>query len=169
MNLPLPYDAEFAFWQACAGSFGAWVPVQPVYEHADIWDRLVDPIFERPMYFDRQGTPITMRQWALLRQRGLDPDGHFGPNSYVRIGEDKIDATTTVSTVWLGMDHGFNYGMVEHYRPVIFETMIFGGEYDDYMRRYCSEEEARAGHDEAVGDLLVCLEPWWRRGLDRDE
>jgi hypothetical protein len=57
-----------------------------------------------------------------------------------------------VSTVWLGSNHDF-YG---EGNPIIFETMIFeckNGEvnYSDlYMDRYCTEDEAIAGHLKAV-------------------
>lgn len=48
----------------------------------------------------------------------------------------------SVSTVWLhGIDHGFGDGP-----PVIFETMVFGGKWDQEMARYCTEEEAMRGH-----------------------
>ena len=47
----------------------------------------------------------------------------------------------SVSTVFLGMDHSFNGGT-----PVLFETMIFGGEYDQYQERYCTWDEAEKGH-----------------------
>ena len=51
-----------------------------------------------------------------------------------------------VSTVFLGLDH-------QHWRgspPLLFETMIFGGPHDEYQRRYSTNEEAIAGHAEAV-------------------
>lgn len=46
-----------------------------------------------------------------------------------------------VSTVFLGMDHSFNGGT-----PVLFETMIFGGEYDQFQERYCNWDKAEEGH-----------------------
>ena len=46
-----------------------------------------------------------------------------------------------VSTVFLGMDHSFDGGT-----PVLFETMIFGGEYDQFQERYCTWDEAEEGH-----------------------
>ena len=54
---------------------------------------------------------------------------------------------TTVSTVFLGIDHEF--------RPngpgVWYETMIFGGDrHDGYQRRYRTRAEAEAGHEAAV-------------------
>lgn len=51
-----------------------------------------------------------------------------------------------VSTVFLGIDHSFALGG----DPVLFETMIFGGEHDNYQERYRTLEEARAGHDRAI-------------------
>ncbi len=51
-----------------------------------------------------------------------------------------------VSTVFLGLDHGWCDGP-----PVLFETMIFGGEHDqDYQERCCTWAEAEAMHKKAV-------------------
>lgn len=50
-----------------------------------------------------------------------------------------------VSTVFLGLDHNFSGGV-----PILFETMIFGGEHDGYQERYATWEEAEAGHKQAV-------------------
>ena len=57
-----------------------------------------------------------------------------------------------VSTVFLGMDHSFGGR-----KPLLFETMIFGGGYDQSQWRYSTWGEAVAGHREAV--LLVGKEP----------
>jgi hypothetical protein len=56
------------------------------------------------------------------------------------IGRDEF-GDATVSTVFLGMDHSFGGGT-----PVLFETMIFGGEHDQYQERYCTWDEAEKGH-----------------------
>lgn len=61
------------------------------------------------------------------------------------IAVDKIEGEEiTVSTVFLGIDHGFG-GL-----PMFFETMIFGGRHDGYQKRYATIEEAKAGHARAV-------------------
>lgn len=52
---------------------------------------------------------------------------------------------TKVSTVFLGIDHSFGYGGP----PVLFETMIFGGEQDGYQERCCTYDEAIAMHAKA--------------------
>lgn len=55
-----------------------------------------------------------------------------------------------VSTVWLGID--YNFGGSE--RPLIFETMVFGGEHDELCHRYSTEAEALAGHAEVCSAVL---------------
>lgn len=63
------------------------------------------------------------------------------------IGKDQF-GSVSVSTVFLGMDHSFGGG-----DPVLFETMIFGGEHDQYQERYCTWDEAEKGHQIAC-DLV---------------
>jgi hypothetical protein len=50
-----------------------------------------------------------------------------------------------VSTVFLGIDHSL-YGE----RPVLFETLVFGGPLDGEMDRYHTKEQASIGHKEMV-------------------
>ena len=50
-----------------------------------------------------------------------------------------------ISTVFLGLDHAWNSDI-----PVLWETMIFGGEHDQYMDRYTSYEDALEGHQIAL-------------------
>ena len=47
-----------------------------------------------------------------------------------------------VSTVFLGLDHNW----AREGSPILFETMVFGGFLDNEERRYCTWEEAEAGH-----------------------
>ncbi len=58
-----------------------------------------------------------------------------------------------ISTVWLGLDHGFGK------RRLIFESMVFGGPYDQLQWRYSSEEEAQKGHDILVRAFRENLDP----------
>jgi hypothetical protein len=52
-----------------------------------------------------------------------------------------------VSTVFLGLDHSWIPGG----NPVLWETMIFGGEHDQaYQERYTSYEDALEGHQKAL-------------------
>jgi len=66
---------------------------------------------------------------------------------------DRVVAKTKVgraevSTVFLGLDHGWNG------KPALFETMIFdlpdGHELSEYQARYSTWEEAEEGHKQAV-------------------
>jgi hypothetical protein len=102
-----------------------------------IYDSL-DPFGDGPMHWDRAGNPITLRQWAHLRQM---------PNreEYVIVGRDHV-GEITVSTVWVGLDMGFHPDSP----PTIFETMIFGGPMDQDTWRYATEAEAIAGHAEVL-------------------
>lgn len=52
-----------------------------------------------------------------------------------------------ISTVFLPIDH---FLLDIPHRPVVFETMIFGGKHDLYQERYCIYDEAVEGHKKAV-------------------
>lgn len=61
-----------------------------------------------------------------------------------------------VSTVFLCFDHRLSYdGSVG--KPVLFETMIFGGPNNDYQERYCTYDEAMVGHQKALALAKVPL------------
>lgn len=53
-----------------------------------------------------------------------------------------ISDNITVSTVFLGLNH--NFGVKG--KPLLFETLVFGGEYDGEMRRYSTWDKAEKGH-----------------------
>ena len=50
-----------------------------------------------------------------------------------------------VSTVFLGIDHNFGVG-----EPLLFETMVFGKDNEEYIDRYTTYEESEIGHKKAV-------------------
>lgn len=77
--------------------------------------------------------PVTLIEWAEWFQ-----------NADRVLAKDIIDSVI-VSTVFLGLDHSFTYGP-----PIVFETMIFGGEHDQYQERYSTYDEALAGHKKAL-------------------
>lgn len=58
-----------------------------------------------------------------------------------------------VSTVFLSIDHGWGKG-----KPVLWETMIFGGPFDEEQQRYTSRKEALEGHE------LMCARAFCGRG-----
>ena len=61
-----------------------------------------------------------------------------------RIVEQSQFGDVKVSTVFLGLDHSFGDG-----EPLLFETMIFGSENDQYQDRYSTWDEAVEGHKKA--------------------
>lgn len=50
-----------------------------------------------------------------------------------------------ISTVFLGLDHSFGHG-----RPVLWETLVFGGIRDGAMYRYETRDQAERGHQQMV-------------------
>jgi len=60
------------------------------------------------------------------------------------IGEQRI------STVFLGLEHGHGYD-----KHVLWETMIFGGDNDQYQERYNSHDKAMRGHEEIVINIVM--------------
>jgi hypothetical protein len=90
-----------------------------------------------------------------LISEGMYPaDADFGIAN-VRVGDDTIDGQR-VSTVFLCMDHSWSR---EEHAPILFETMIFGGPYDQEMWRYSTYDEAKAGHDRIVNCLKEGINP----------
>ncbi len=54
-----------------------------------------------------------------------------------------------VSTIFTGLDHGHGWTK----KPLLFETMIFGGEFDKQCWRCCTWGEAEQQHEE-ICELL---------------
>lgn len=69
----------------------------------------------------------------------------FG-NRTDRIVQQDYVGRIFISTVFLGIDHRF----LGDGPPILYETMIFGGKHDQYQDRYCTRDEALAGHAHAV-------------------
>ena len=65
--------------------------------------------------------------------------GNFMGMSVGRASHNGVE----VSTVFLAMEHGRDLSG----RPILFETMVFGGPHDGFQQRYCTWEEAEAGHE----------------------
>lgn len=86
-------------------------------------------------WYDRQGQPISMEESNRL----------LGDYDY-KILEKTTVGEADISTVWLGL----NYQWLPDRPPLIFETMIFGGPLDMKQWRYSTEDQALAGHTEAV-------------------
>lgn len=87
-------------------------------------------------YYDRQGRPVSLDEWIALRK-----------SENRRVAGTAV-GQVWVSTVWLGLDHGFGGGGA----PLIFETMAFvkGCRSEVLCYRYATEADALIGHEVAV-------------------
>ena len=84
---------------------------------------------------DEKGEPVVcndLLEWAKWFEDNKKTVAH------TNVGESRV------STVFLGLDHSFGEGP-----PLIYETMIFGGEHDQYQERYSTKNEAITGHERA--------------------
>lgn len=95
-------------------------------------------------FYDRDCRQIDTPEWATL----LEIPG------YKRVAYDLL-GPQEISTVWLGINHAWTADS----DPIIFETMIFGGEYDNWQWRYPTEEDALFHHHEIVKNLMAGLTP----------
>jgi hypothetical protein len=84
-------------------------------------------------YYGLDGRPITMEEWVALVESGE----RF-------VARTALPSGIWISTVLLGLDHGFGRGT-----PVIFKTMVFlrGDIAELDADRYATLEQAKAGHD----------------------
>jgi hypothetical protein len=55
-----------------------------------------------------------------------------------------------VSTIFTGI----NYRFFEEGPPIVFETMVFGGKWNEFQYRYCTYDEAMAGHKKIVEEVF---------------
>lgn len=125
-------------------------------------------------------------QYVILPDRSVRPPIDEQDWSFWRMWDEvlglrQVELTefpggVTVSTVFLGMDHDFGSRWKWEagedgwpvpvfpvgYRPLLWETMVFGGPLGDYQRRYRSERDARRGHKNIARHVAHAL------GLARD-
>ena len=102
---------------------------------------------EIDIYYDEDGNPVGADKYYELWSNRWQIYTEYGG----------ID----VSTVFLGIDHSF----MEGGPPLLFETMIFGGERDGEQMRYATKSEAIAGHNQAVSEAIgahVLVDGGWR-------
>lgn len=60
----------------------------------------------------------------------------------ISFGQFSIGETTRVSTIFLCLNQGD-----DDFNPILFETTIFGGEFDQCQERYHTWKEAIDGHN----------------------
>jgi hypothetical protein len=92
--------------------------------------------------YRRDGMPYPKTQEGLLEWTR-----DYGDHANRIVRQDTLPNGYFVSTVWLGLDHGWGKGL-----PLIFETMVFppDSRQDEYCERYATEAEEIIGHRHAV-------------------
>ena len=91
---------------------------------------------------DKDKNPVPLDFDKMLNNPALQMSNSDRQVAHNTIGKVRI------STVFLQLDHQWGEGP-----PLVFETMIFGGEHDQYQERFHTWVEAEEGHKRAL--LLV--------------
>ncbi len=97
-------------------------------------------------FYNRQGEPVSPDEWAAAIATDSESFEKLNRVALSTRGE------VIISTVFMGINHGDITGELP---PLIFETLVMGGEYHGAMVRYSTEAEALAGHDDAVEEFFV--------------
>lgn len=102
-----------------------------------------DTFMGRPLYYARDGRPLDRLSWAQMIE-SRDP-------AVLVVAQHDV-GDVRVSTVWLGLDHSLGRGA-----PMIFETMVFGGQLDQETERYSTEAQAWEGHAVMCGRVRAAI------------
>lgn len=90
----------------------------------------------------------------VVQTTSLEEWGRWFEKADRRILVDEV-RQSQISTVFLSVDHSFDEGE----EPVLWETMIFGGPFDEFQWRYYSREDAIAGHERIKKMVMLGIEP----------
>ncbi len=82
---------------------------------------------------DENGEPVQVDMMTAGIWREMNQDA-------CRVGRDDV-GNGRISTVFLCLDHNWMHG-----EPILWETMVFGGELDGEQVRYHTRKEAEEGH-----------------------
>lgn len=98
---------------------------------------------------------VSLMEWAEWYEHADRVVAQTGPPIWRRGPDGKAERNDgiTVSTVFVGIDHHF-WGDGP---ALLFETQVFGGEYDGSMDRYPSWATAEAGHKRWVAKVFPAL------------
>ncbi len=89
--------------------------------------------------------PSSLSEWAAAYGDG-DPDA--------RVIARAIIGDVHISTVFLSVDHNFGGG-----QPILYESMVFGGQLNHEQQRYHTRAEALAGHLALVQRVMAADPP----------
>lgn len=92
-----------------------------------------------------------MSYWILEKMRPKRVS-YFEYAAWIETNDRRIDFTEIgdirVRTVFCGVDHSFGDGP-----PLLFETTVTGGAYENSTWRYATLGEAKRGHHDAVDEV----------------
>lgn len=88
---------------------------------------------------DKEVIPAPLREWASFFEEG---NRVVAKSEAEAIRPDGSKYTVEVSTVFLGLDHRYD----GEGPPIVFETMVFGGELDQDMERCSTWVQAKKMH-----------------------
>jgi hypothetical protein len=110
---------------------------------------------KRPMYYILKGKRVFPAKDVLEWGRWFEK-AHREHSRHV--GDVTIQGVR-IGTVFMGLDHGYSWMNDEGYRPLLFETMVFGGgdEPDGYQQRYSTWGGAEHGHKKVVEMVKATL------------
>lgn len=102
-------------------------------------------------WYDPTGKQYTAKSF---RQRMEDINKDLRDPKKKIVKQETVYGFLWISTVWLGIDYGFNFDENPDYRPLIYETMVFKrnpftGQIEFLnveAERYSTREEAEIGH-----------------------
>ncbi len=101
------------------------------------------------MYRDKFGKQLNTMEWCKL----------FENMEYRRIGSRYLWGGIWVSTVWLGLDHGFG-GQELYFETMVFKNRLFKrGREDIDQIRYTNLHQAEQGHEATVDKYM----PWFQK------
>jgi len=86
--------------------------------------------------------PVKWSEWFSIADRHIK-------KTYIPNDSDEM---IVVSTVFLGIDHNFFGG-----HPILYETMVFSGPLDEAQYRWDSRDNAEAGHEIIVQNVLDAI------------
>lgn len=111
-----------------------------------MWDEEMPWLGQYVLDQDGNALPATgLMEWAQWMEESQEQR---------QIGHDDLGSWGWISTIFLGLDHDHlavarGVDPLLH-RPLLWETMVFGGPSDRYQQRYRSRDEALAGHRKIV-------------------
>jgi hypothetical protein len=126
--------------------------LRPWFESQKKWQSK-SPRIEHFILVNGKIKPATMMEWIKWFEN---------PQNRI-IDYTEISDEVYVSTIFLGIDHNFRFIDLalgnEQHRPLLFETMVFGGKFTNKSWRYSTYGESKRGHWAIVNQLKNNLPP----------